>query len=222
MIRRDVSAKEEPLNCPIPTIESKPSSAGTGKMPFVNSDGPMPSVIRSERRKSELWSEFKKEFAGIGIADRTIDSLALIPLIETALDDGAISQDEKEIILFVMKNIRLLTSGIDPKLNDLWIPFKGRTEFLIVWTVYLRDLSRQMPSGEKITLKALIIESCKFMSRTIGGFLKVHDLENRIMNAIENAFTFETKPYRKRQEPSFMSESPSPKQEHQDAKQQQS
>jgi hypothetical protein len=189
---------------------------------FVDVNGIRPSVIRSERRKSELWSEFKKEFAGIGIADRTIDSLALIPLVETASDDGAITHDEKKKILFVMKSIRLLTSGIDPKLKDLWIPFEGRTKFLIVWTVYLRDLSRQMRAEDKITLKALIIESCQFMIRTIGGFLKVHDLENRIMNAIENAFIFETKSYRKRQESFSMSESPSPKQEHQDAKQQQS
>jgi hypothetical protein len=189
---------------------------------FVDVYGIRPSIIRSERRKSEIWNELMKEFEGIAVSDRTMDSLALIPLIETALDDGAITQDEKEKILFVMKNFRLLTSGIDPKLNDLWITFKSRTKFLIVWTVYLRDLSRQMRAEDKITLKALIIESCKFMIRTIGGFLKVHDLENRIMIAIENAFTFETISFRMRKESASLNEGPSPKQEHQDAKQQQS
>jgi hypothetical protein len=147
-----------------------------------------PSIVQSDMCKSEIWNELKQEFAEIGVNDRTIDSLALIPLIETASDDGTITQDDKEKILFVMKDIGLLTSDIDPVLNKLWTPFKGRTEFLIAWTVYLRDLSRQMPPEDNLSLKALIIKSCKFMIWTIDGFLKVNDLENRIMVAIENAF----------------------------------
>jgi hypothetical protein len=159
---------------------------------IADARGTTTSVIRSDRRKSEIWDEIKKGFAGIGIADRTIDSLALIPLVETALDEGAVTQDEKAKILLVMKNIRLLTSGIDPQLKEMWVPFKGRTGFLIVWTVYLRDLKRQMPPEEKMRFKALIIGSCKFMIRTIGGFLKVPELEDRIMVAIESAFSNET------------------------------
>jgi hypothetical protein len=173
-------------------VESKAAIKGDAGPGVVNSYGLMPSIILNERRKSEIWNELKKEFAGIGVHDPTVDSLALIPLVETASDDGVITHDEKEKILFVMKNIRLMTSGIDPLLNNLWIPFKGRTEFLIVWTVYLRDVSRQMTTEDKMTLKALTIEACRFMIRTIGGFLKVANIENRMAIAIESAFSFET------------------------------
>ena len=138
--------------------------------------------------KSEKWSEFKKNFAEIGIHDQTIDSLALIPLLETALDDGAISPEEKNKILCTMKNIGLLTTGIDPRLNNLWTSFKGRTAFLIVWTVYLRDLSRQMLPQEKAAFKIIVTKAWKFMVRTIGGFLKIRDLDKRMMIAIECAF----------------------------------
>jgi hypothetical protein len=179
-------------NCKTKPIENKTATEGDADMRFVNFHGLMSPFIQSELRKSESWNELKREFTGIGIPDRTIDSFALIPLVETALDDGAVSHDEKEKILLVMKNLRLMTFGIDPVLHDLWSQFKGRTEFLIVWTVYLRDVSRQMTAEEKMTLKALIIEACRFMIRTIGGFLKISNLENRMAIAIESAFSFET------------------------------
>jgi hypothetical protein len=149
------------------------------------------SSNHTERRKLEVWNELRKKFYQIGVSDRIIDSVALIPLIETAVDDGTITLDEKDKILLVMKKMRLLISGIDPKLNKIWIPFKGKTEFLIVWTVYLRDLSREMLPEAKIRLKGLVTESWNLMIQTIGGFLRVHNIDDRVRIAIESAFAYD-------------------------------
>lgn len=148
----------------------------------------MSSSIIDDLCKSEKWSEFKKKFAEIGIHDQTIDSLALIPLLETAIDDGVISSEEKNKIIRTMKNIGILKTGIDPGLNNLWAPFKGRTSFLIVWTVYLRDVSRQMLSQEKAAFKIMLTEAWEFMARTMGGFLQIRDLDARMTIAIESVF----------------------------------
>lgn len=184
---------------PVVTKVSCIDTANSTTPRIVNAYRLMSSIHLSNRCKSDAWNELKKDFAEIGVPDRTIDSLALIPLVETALDDDCITKDEKEKILAVMKRNGLLILGIDPNLNNLWAPFKGRTAFLIVWTVYLRDLSRQMLPQEKSALKALVIESWKFMIRTIGGFLKIRDLDDRIMIAIESAFAYEILPFHKRQ-----------------------
>jgi hypothetical protein len=151
----------------------------------------LPSFIRANPRKSEIWNGLKREFAAMGISARTIDSLALVPLVETAMDDGIITQNEKDKVLGIMKNIRILSFGIDPNLGEAWVRFKGRTGFLLVWTVYLRDLCGQIPPEKRNRLKALIVETCAFVIQTLDGFLTVPDFESRIISAIERAFASE-------------------------------
>jgi len=145
---------------------------------------------QGDRRKSEQWADIRNGFSRLGIPARAIDSLALIPVVKTALDDGSITPDEERKLLSVMKMLGLLTSGIAPQLEKLWVPFKGRTPFLVVWTVYLRDLRRHMLPETADAFKSLITESCTFVIGTVGGFLKVVDLRNRLSVAIDNAFAY--------------------------------
>jgi hypothetical protein len=148
------------------------------------------SLDQTMRHKTEAWGELKSKFASIGITGHVVDSMALIPLIETALDDKIITGEEKDKMLSAMSGLRLLTHGMDPKLSQLWVPFKDRTGFLIIWTVYLRDLGKQFLYEDRVKFKALVIDACTFMMRTIGGFLKVKNLDDRVRKAIDNAFAY--------------------------------
>jgi hypothetical protein len=146
-------------------------------------------VLSPDRSRTELWKTLKQRIELLGISTIQIDSLGLVPLLETAQDDGSITQNQKNIIAQAMKNMHLLTLGIDPKLRDLWEAFRNRTSFPIVWTVYLRDLGRGMSPDEKAAFKGAVTDLCKFMIRRIGGFIKTPDIEKRILESIESALT---------------------------------
>jgi hypothetical protein len=146
-------------------------------------------IPRVDQSGTEMLKTLKQRMVTLGISAVQIDSLGLIPLLETAEDDGIITQKQKEEFLEMMKNWHLLTMGIDPKLRELWEPFRSRTSFPIVWTVYLRDLARGMIQDDKLEFKECVTGLCKFMNNTVGGFIKAPDIEDRILVSIESAFT---------------------------------
>jgi len=164
-------------------VENNPHDS-IGK-PFVHGARVFPYADGS---KTEGLESLRRRIIALGFSTGQIDSLGVIPVIETAEDDGILPKTKKEIVWEMMKNLRLLTTGIDPKLDELWKSFRFRTSFLIVWTVYLRDLCRGMPYDDKVVFKECVLDLCKFMNNTVGGLINLPDMEDRLLISIESAF----------------------------------
>jgi hypothetical protein len=144
------------------------------------------------RRASGMSDEaVLDKLVALGLSDKTIAALSLVPLIAVAWADGEIQDNERSAILQGAhgKGLEAGTDGYE--LLQTWLKSKPSGQLMDAWESYIRALTVQLNEEQNRLLKNQIVGFAKMVAAAAGGILgfgKVSGDEEKILNRIEGAF----------------------------------
>ena len=131
-----------------------------------------------------------QDLMDLGIRAEAVAAMGLIPMIEVAWSDGAVSDDERtQILRFADQNgIKAKTAG--HALLEQWLKRRPASTFLKSWKGYVAELVKVMPKDSYAKVRALVLERCSAVAGASGGFLgmgKVSQAEQQKIDEITHA-----------------------------------
>jgi predicted metalloendopeptidase len=106
-----------------------------------------------------------------GITAETLVAVGLIPLIEVAWSDGAVSREEKEAVLNAAA-----AEGIQPDtaarhMLEQWLTSRPDSRVVAAWKEYVSEMARLMPAETTAAIKKQMIDRATRVAEAAGGFL---------------------------------------------------
>lgn len=106
-----------------------------------------------------------------GVKAETLAAVTLIPLVEVAWCDGAVSPEERDAVLnaAVSQGIQAGTAPYEMLQN--WLKNRPDLQIITAWKDYVRELARIMPKESIAEMGQHLTDRCKRVAESAGGFL---------------------------------------------------
>jgi hypothetical protein len=125
------------------------------------------------------------------VRPETLASLAVIPLIEVAWADGAVSKKEETAVLAAAAGMGIKKGGIEYGLLEQWLTHKPPQKMMDAWVHYIQGLGERLTKQEKSALKAELLGQAMKVAGASGGVLGVGAVskeEKDVIKKMEQAF----------------------------------
>ncbi|MCU0608375.1 MAG: hypothetical protein MUF22_01225 [Chitinispirillaceae bacterium] len=127
----------------------------------------------------------------LGVRPETLAAIALVPLVEVAWADGAVSKSEEQQVLAAAEKNGMAKNGIEYKILREWLAIKPPAALLDAWVHYVGALCEKLGSREIDTLRSEIIGHAKAVAEAAGGVLGMGAIskeEKAVLALMEKAF----------------------------------
>lgn len=127
-----------------------------------------------------------------GVRADTLAALSLIPLVEVAWSDGAISPEERNAVLAAAAENGVPTGSASHELLSRWLVERPDVRLVNAWKDYVGALKKAMPPDAVASLKSQLVARCQRVAASAGGFLgmgkKVSQTEQATIEQLARAF----------------------------------
>ncbi len=127
----------------------------------------------------------------LGLDSASWVALSLVPLVEVAWADGAMSRRERDAILTAA-----VRHGIEPgspsrEMLESWLDAQPPGALFVAWDAYATGLVAKLSREERTTLREEIVERARKVAQAAGGILgiaSISDAEKRVIAVLEQKF----------------------------------
>lgn len=134
-----------------------------------------------------------KNLVKAGVRAETLAALTLIPLVEVAWSDGAVSAEEREAVLKGAAENGISKGSASYELLARWLAERPDVRIITSWKEYVRALAKAMPPDAIAAMRDRLIERCRRVAEAAGGFLgltsKISKVEQAAIDEFERAAT---------------------------------
>jgi hypothetical protein len=106
-----------------------------------------------------------------GVHAETLAAVGLIPLVEVAWCDGAVTAEERDAVLNAAAKQGLQPGTASYELLQNWLQNRPDLHIITAWKDYVRELARIMPKETIDEMGRQLISRCKRVAEAAGGFL---------------------------------------------------
>ena len=155
-----------------------------------------------ERLRGELHSmEAKKQLSHVsgitddkilsnlvqaGVQAETLTALNLIPLVEVAWSDGAVSAEERAAVLKASTEAGIHPENASYHLLGKWLENRPDQHVVTAWKEYVGTLTRMMPMESVAAMRETTAQRCRRVAEAAGGFLGMGNKISKVeQSAIE-------------------------------------
>lgn len=127
----------------------------------------------------------------LGVRPETLAPLSVIPLVEVAWSDGAISKEERAAVLKAAEGKGIQSGSIEMNLLKEWLDRKPSPHLLDAWSHYMEGLCDNLNETEKAAMKKEIMGGAKTVAEASGGLLGINKISNEekaVLDTMEKAF----------------------------------
>ena len=119
-----------------------------------------------------------------GVRAETLTALNLIPLVEVAWSDGAVSAEERAAVLKASTEAGIHPDNAAYELLGKWLENRPDQQVVAAWKEYVGTLTRMMPMESVATMRETTAQRCQRVAEAAGGFL---GMGNKISKAEQSA-----------------------------------
>jgi hypothetical protein len=123
---------------------------------------------------------------------RVSTAVALLPLVEVAWCDGAVSQREREAILRAAAEFGMAPASATYQLLESWLQVRPSPEVVSVWREYVRALCATLQPQAVQQLKRGVLTRAEQVAQAAGGLLglssKISALERLCLDDLATNF----------------------------------
>ncbi|MEX2174566.1 MAG: hypothetical protein WD872_09400 [Pirellulaceae bacterium] len=134
-----------------------------------------------------------KNLVQCGVRAETLAAVTLIPVVEVAWCDGAVSADERKAVLQAAAENGVAAGSAAHALLDRWLQDRPDLRIITTWKEYVGALAGAMTPDAVLVLRERTIDRCRRVAEAAGGFLgltsKVSAVEQATIDEFERAFT---------------------------------
>jgi hypothetical protein len=134
-----------------------------------------------------------KNLVKAGVRADTLAALTLIPLVEVAWADGAVSADEREAVLKAAAENGVKQGSASHDLLARWLADRPDVRVIASWKEYVHALAKAMPADAIAVMRERLILRCRRVAEAAGGFLgltgKISKVEQAAIDEFERAAT---------------------------------
>jgi tellurite resistance protein len=120
-----------------------------------------------------------------GVGAETLTAVALVPLLEVAWCDGAVSPEEREAILNAAAAQGIHQDSAAHGLLSSWLSERPDPRIVIVWRDYVREMVHLLPKDTSASLRDNFMERAKNVAAAAGGFLGLSTISQKERAKIE-------------------------------------
>lgn len=106
-----------------------------------------------------------------GVHAETLAAVALIPLVEVAWCDGAVTPEERDAVLNAAAKQGLQPGTASYEVLQRWLQDRPDLHITTAWKDYVRELARIMPKETITEMGRQLTDRCKRVAESAGGFL---------------------------------------------------
>lgn len=106
-----------------------------------------------------------------GVRAETLAAVSLIPLVEVAWCDGAVSPEEREAVLNAAVSRGIVPASAAYDLLKHWLEQRPDAHIASSWKDYVQEMAKIMPQEEVAKLKKGVMERARHVAEAAGGFL---------------------------------------------------
>jgi hypothetical protein len=142
-------------------------------------------LLYKMRRELESFEESKKlaHVSGIteervlknlvqaGVRAETMTAVSLIPMVEVAWCDGAVSAEERDAVLNAAAKVGIHPDSAPYELLRDWLKSRPDPQIIAAWRDYVSEMARLLPAENLAEMKKNMIDRCTRVAEAAGGFL---------------------------------------------------
>jgi hypothetical protein len=106
-----------------------------------------------------------------GVRAETLAAVTLIPMVEVAWCDGAVSPEERDAVLNAAVGQGIHPGSAAYELLAHWLAERPDPKIITAWKDYVREMVHLMPKDTIATMKKAALDRCKRVAAAAGGFL---------------------------------------------------
>jgi hypothetical protein len=111
-----------------------------------------------------------------GVQAETLTAVTLIPLIEVAWCDGAVSPEERDAVLNAAATRDIAAGSASYGLLKQWLEERPDPRIVAAWKDYVREMAQVMPKVEVAALKKNLMDRARHVAAAAGGFLGLNTI----------------------------------------------
>ncbi len=130
--------------------------------------------------------------AQLGVSPSILANLLIVPLVEIAWSDGALSERKKKVVREEAARGGLIKEAVDQNLLETWLKERPSPKYWQAWGYYIEGLKEIMIPKELNDLKNELLSRAKKVAQAssgvIGLAIKFVSTEKDLIKKIESAF----------------------------------
>jgi hypothetical protein len=142
-------------------------------------------LIEKMRGELEAFEEKKKlahvsgiveervlhNLAQAGVRAETLAAVSLIPLVEVAWVDGAVSPEERDAVLNAAVGQGVPADSAAYEILKRWLQVRPDPHIFVAWKDYVTELIKLMPPDTIAEMTRNLLDRCTRVAEAAGGFL---------------------------------------------------
>jgi hypothetical protein len=126
-----------------------------------------------------------------GVRAETLAAVSLIPLVEVAWADGAVTPDEQAAVLKAAAETGITEGSAAYAMLGQWLGQRPDVRVIQTWKEYVGALAKSMPADSMMVLRERLLGRCRQVAESAGGFLgltsKISAVEKAKIDEFERA-----------------------------------
>jgi hypothetical protein len=126
-----------------------------------------------------------------GVRAETLTAVTLIPLVEVAWADGAVSEDEREAVLKAAANDGIKEGSAAHELLKHWLQDRPDIRIIESWKEYVGALAKAMPADSMLVLRERLIGRMRTVAEATWSLMglgrKISKVEQAAIEQFERA-----------------------------------
>lgn len=127
----------------------------------------------------------------LDVKPEIVAALATVPLIEVAWADGAITPEEREVVLAHANGKGIRPGSVEHELLERWLTQRPEPKLLEAWREYLKGLCAALGPEERTQLREELLHATKTTAAASGGFLgigRISRAEQEMLDTLAASF----------------------------------
>ena len=108
-----------------------------------------------------------------GVTAESLTAVVMIPIVEVAWVDGALSTDERDAVLNAAVEQGISADSAAYELLKAWLKERPNPKIIEAWKDYVREVVRMMPRSAVSEFKRTMISRATRVAESAGGFLGI-------------------------------------------------
>jgi uncharacterized tellurite resistance protein B-like protein len=126
-----------------------------------------------------------------GVRAETLIAVTLIPLVEVAWADGAVSEDEREAVLKAAAENGVQKDSAAHELLKHWLKDRPDSRIIGSWKEYVGALAKAMPADAMLVLRERLVGRMRAVAEATWSFMglgrKISQVEQKAIEEFERA-----------------------------------
>jgi hypothetical protein len=126
-----------------------------------------------------------------GVRAETLAAVSLIPMVEVAWSDGAVSPEERDAVLNAAAKQGIHADSASHGLLKEWLTYRPDSHVISAWKEYVQEVSRMMPPESLAEMRKQMLDRCRKVASAAGGFLglsTISKVEQATIESFEQAW----------------------------------